>query len=71
MMLQEIPPVVSRLFLGGLFRVFLAELVINPNKLGKKQSEEYDPDDDPEKVVIAGRIPIDYSVLHFPPPVNL
>jgi hypothetical protein len=71
MMLQEIPLVVSRPFLVGLFRVFLAELVINPNKVGKKQSEEYDPDDDPEKVVVAWRIPIDDLVLHLSPPIYI
>jgi hypothetical protein len=66
-MLQDLPLVVRRAFLGGGFGVFFAELVIDPDKVSKKQSKEDRPDYDPEKVVIAWRIPVDDTVLHVPP----
>jgi hypothetical protein len=65
-MLQDLPVAVSRPFLGGGFGALFAELEIDPDKVSKQQSEEDRPDYDPEKVVIAWRIPVDDTVLHVP-----
>ena len=66
-MLQDFLLVVRRPFLrSGGFGAFFAELVIDPDKVSKKQSKEDRPDYDPEKVVIAWRIPVDDTVLHVP-----
>jgi hypothetical protein len=65
-MLQDFLLVVSRPFLGSGFGASFAELVINPDEVSKQQAEENRPDYDPEKVIIAWRIPVDDTVLHIP-----
>jgi len=65
-MLQDFLQVVCWPFLGSGFGAFFAELVIDPDEFSKQQPEENRPDYDPEKVVIAWRIPVDDTVLHVP-----
>ena len=65
-MLQDLSLVVSRPFLGGGLGALFAELVVDPDEFSKQQSEKDGPDYDPEKVVIAWRIPVDDPVLHVP-----
>jgi hypothetical protein len=66
---QDFSLVESRPFLGGGLGVLFAKLVINPDKVGKKQSEQDGPDNDPEKVIISWRSPVDHLVIHFSPPI--
>lgn len=63
--LRDLPLAVSRSFLGSRFGIFLAEFVINPDEISKQKSEQDGPYNDPEKIVIPCRIPIDDTVLHF------
>ena len=50
--LQDLPVVVSRFFLGSRFGIFPAEFVINPDVISKQKSEEDSPYDDPERIII-------------------
>jgi hypothetical protein len=65
-MLQDLPLIVGRPFLGGRFGAFFDELEIDPDEVSKEQSEEDRPDYDPEKIIMAWRIPVDNLVLHVP-----
>jgi hypothetical protein len=66
--LQDLPGVVRRFFLGSRFGIFLSEFVINPDVISKQKSEEDGPYDDPERIIIIRQNPIAGSVLHFPLP---
>jgi hypothetical protein len=65
-MLQDLPLIVGRPFLGGGFGAFFGELEIDPDEVSKEQSEEDRPDYGPEKIIMAWRIPVDNLVLHVP-----
>jgi len=49
---QDFSLVESRSFLGGGWGILSAELVINPDEVGKKESEQDSPHYDPEKIII-------------------
>jgi hypothetical protein len=66
--LQDFLLVESRPFLGGGFRFLFAELVIDPDEVGKKKSKKDRPNHYPEKVVISWRSPVDHLAVHFTPP---
>jgi hypothetical protein len=68
---QDLSLIISRPLLGGGWGILFAELVINPDEVGKKKSKQDGPDDDPEKVIIPRRSPIDYWVIHFTPPIQI
>jgi len=65
---QDFSLIKSRLLLGGGWGVLFAEPVINPDEVGKKKSKQDGPDNDPEKVIIPSRGPVDCWVIHRIPP---
>ena len=65
-MLQDLPLIVGRPFLGGGFGALFDELEIDPDEVSKEQSKENRPDYDPEKIIMAWRIPVDSLVVHVP-----
>jgi hypothetical protein len=58
--------VVTWFFLGSRFGMFPAELVINPDVITKQKSEEDNPYDDPERIIIIRQNPKTGPVVHFP-----
>ena len=67
-MVQNFSLIESCPFLGGRWGVLFAELVINPDEVGKKKSKQDGPDNDPKKVIIPPRGPVDCLVMHRIPP---
>ncbi len=65
---QDFSWIKSRPLLGGGWGVLLAEPVINQDEVGEKESKQGGPDNDPEKVIIPWRGPVDCWVIHSIPP---
>jgi hypothetical protein len=51
--MQDFSLIISRPLLRGGWGVLFAELVVNPDEVGKKKSKQDGPYNDPEKVIIA------------------
>lgn len=66
--LQDFSMVEGRPLPGGGLAVLFAELVIDPDKVGEKESKKDCPNNYPEKIVISRRGPVNCLVVHFAPP---
>jgi hypothetical protein len=65
---QDFRLVERRPFSGGGVGFLFAELVIDPDEVGKKEPKKDGPNDYPKKVVIPRRSPVDCLVIHIAPP---